>query len=312
MHFKKYINYIKSNSRKIAGASLLALILLGSGGMSSKAEVITIEPLFEYPVAPEEIMNLTDKSNWLMHHFWDTMDFKKKGPVDQNALNDAMKVFVFPMQWAEKAEVDKAVDLLLSKIAKNPTLQLQFTKAAEETLYGPRAKVWIDEVYVKFINALIKNKKVPDIRKSRYRRQLELINNSMVGNIAPSFNFTTPTGNPGKYQPIGVFTIIEFGDPDCDDCRHAKLKMETDVKFSSLVDKGLVNILFIVPDPTDGWQTKLTGYPSNWVIGGSDTVSDIVDLRTTPSFYIIGKDGKIIAKNTNVDQAMKIALKENQ
>ncbi len=136
MHFKKYINYIKSNSRKIAGASLLALILLGSGGMSSKAEVITIEPLFEYPVAPEEIMNLTDKSNWLMHHFWDTMDFKKKGPVDQNALNDAMKVFVFPMQWAEKAEVDKAVDLLLSKIAKNPTLQLQFTKAAEETLYG--------------------------------------------------------------------------------------------------------------------------------------------------------------------------------
>lgn len=275
-----------------------------------KADVIEIDPLFEYPVAPEEIVSLTDKSNWLMQHFWDQMDFKKKDAVNQAALNDAFKTFCFPMQWAEKTEVDKAVDAQIALLQKNPTLLLQFTKAAEEALYGTRAKIWIDEVYIKYLEAFLKHKKISDVRKQRYRRQLTQLKNSKVGEYPKPFDFVTPTGNPGKFEPIGVFTIIEFGDPDCDDCRHAKLKMETDMRFSSLVDRGLVNVMFIIPDPVDGWQTKLGSYPSNWVVGASDNVSDILDIRTSPSFYIIGKDGKLIAKNVSLDEAKRLAFEQ--
>lgn len=271
-----------------------------------------VDPLFEYPVAPEEMTTLWDKSNWLMQHFWDKMDFKKKEALNQAAVNDAVKTYVFPMQWADKVEVDKSVDKLVAQLQKNPTLMVQFTKAAEEALYGDRANLYIDEVYVKFLNGILKCKKVSKARKARYERQLSQLENTKIGELAPSFTFTTPTGAPGSYEPIGVFTIIEFGDPDCDDCRHAKLKMETDVRFSKLVEKGLVNILFIVPDPEDGWQTKMTGFPSNWVIGASDTVSDKLDIRRTPSFFIIDKDGKLKAKNVNVESAIAIALNENK
>lgn len=270
------------------------------------AEVIEIEPLFEYPVAPEEIISLSDKSNWLMQHFWDNMDFKKKDAVNQSALNDAFRVFTLPMQWADKTEVDKAVDSMLSQLSKNPTLLLQFTKAAEESLYGQRAKIWIDEVYIKYLEAFLKNKKISDSRKIRYRRQLEQLKSSMIGQIAPSFNFTTPTGNPGKFQPIGVFTIIEFGDPDCDDCRFAKLKMETDVEFSELVDKGKVNVLFIIPNKNEGWQDKLSGFSTKWHTGANEEIDDLMDLRTTPALYVIDEEGKIAAKNISVATAMAI------
>lgn len=309
MKISTHLSMKKSSCAKLIGGLLLSLC---SMSFSVKAaDVITIEPLFEYPVAPEEIESLVDKSNWLMQHFWDKMDFKSKGAVDQTALNDAFRVFSLPMQWAEKTEVDKSVDGMLKLLEKNPTLLLQFTKAAEEALYGQRARVWIDEVYLKYLQVFLKNKKIPESRKKRYQRQYKLISNTLLGNTPPSFSFTTPVGNPGKFEPIGVFTIIEFGDPDCDDCRHSKLRMETDIKFSSLVERGLVNVMFIVPDPVDGWQTQLTGYPSNWVVGASDDVSDIFDLRTTPSFWVIGKDGKIKAKNVSVDQAMSLAMQEN-
>lgn len=288
------------------------LVLASASLMPVCADVIMIEPLFEYPVAPEEILTLTDKSNWLMQHFWDNMDFKKEGAVDQSALNDAFRVFSLPMQYAEKTEVDKSIDNMLAQLSKNPTLLLQFTRAAEESLYGPRANVWIDEVYMKILDAFLKNKKIKDARKLRYKRQLRILDNSLKGKVAPSFDFQTPTGNPGKYEPIGVFTVIEFGDPDCDECRHAKLRMETNVRFSSLVERGLVNVMFIIPDPEEGWQTRMTGYPANWVTGASDNVSDILDIRTTPSFYIIGKDGRIAAKNISVDQAIQLALEEEQ
>ncbi len=289
---------------------ITAVIMAFAGIASMHADVIEIEPLFEYPVAPEEIATLSDKSNWLMQHFWDSMDFKNKDAVNQAALNDAFKTYCFPMQWADKTEVDKSVDTMLATLQKNPTLLLQFTKAAEEALYGTRAKIWIDEVYMKYLEAFLKNKKISDVRKQRYRRQITLLKNSQLGEYPETFDFITPTGNPGKFVPIGVFTVIEFGDPDCDDCRHAKLKMETDMKFTSLVDRGLVNVMFIIPDPVEGWQTKLGTYPSNWVVGASDTVSDILDIRSSPSFYIIGKDGKLIAKNVGLDEVKRLAYEQ--
>lgn len=289
---------------------LTAVVLAFCGFNIVRADVIYIDPLFEYPVAPDEIESLPDKSNWVMQHFWDPMDFKSKNAVSQAALNDAFKVYSVPMVWADKAEVDKSTDKLISLLSKNPTLNMQFMKAAEEALYSHRAQVWIDDVYIRFLESFLKNKKIPDSRKLRYRRQLTQLKNSLIGSAPASFDFVTPTGNPGKFNPIGVFTIIEFGDPDCDDCRHAKLKLETDMKFSSLVDRGLVNVMFIIPDPVDGWQTKLGSYPSNWIVGASDTVSDILDLRTTPSFYVIGTDGKIIAKNVKIDEVKALALQQ--
>lgn len=301
-----YIKKMNSRLKYILPSIVLALCSLGT----IRADVLYIDPLFEYPVAPDEIISLADKSNWLMQHFWDKMDFKNKNAVNQSALNDAFKVYTLPMQWADKDEVDKATDKMIALLAKNPTLQLQFMKAAEECLYGPRAKVWIDEVYIKYIESFLKNKKVPDARKIRYRRQLQQLKNSLINSAPASFDFVTPTGNPGTYRPIGVFTIIEFGDPNCDDCRHSKLKMETDMRFTSLVDKGLVNVMFIVPDPIDGWQTQLGDYPSNWIVGASESVSDILDLRTTPSFYVIDTDGKILAKNVTVDDAKALAFKQ--
>lgn len=289
---------------------IVSLVMAFCGVCSMKAEVVYVDPLFEYPVAPEELTNLSDKCNWVMQHFWEPMDFKGKNALNQAAVNDAFKVYSLPMQWADKTEVDKSIDKLNALLLKNPTRHIQFMKAAEENLYSQRANVWIDEVYVKLLESFMKNKKVPDSRKIRYRRQLQQIKNSLTGAVAPSFDFTTPTGNPGKFQPIGVFTIIEFGDPDCDDCRHAKLKMETDMKFTSLVDRGLVNVMFIIPDPVEGWQTQLSDYPSKWVVGASDSVSDILDIRTTPSFFVIGKDGTIVGKNLSIDEAKRLAFQE--
>ncbi len=272
--------------------------------------VIYVSPLFEYPVAPDSIESLTGKSEYLVTHFWDGMNFKKKQTVDQNALNHAFQVFVSPMRWADQSVTDKAVTKLLKQLSSNPALHLQFTKAAEENLFGPRAIYWADQIYLRFIDNLLANKKVPKTRKQRYQWQKELIENSLVGHTAKSFEYTTPTGNKSLYRPDGVITLIEFGDPECDECRMAKLRMETDVTFTDLVDRGLVNVMFIIPDPEEGWQTSMTGFSPKWHVGASDTVLDIYDLRLSPSIYVIGREGKILAKNVPYRQAMQLAASE--
>lgn len=298
----------------LAPFSILALSSVSAIGtfaqnapLHEEKGIIYIEPLFQYPVAPEEIISLEDKSNWLMEHFWDSFDFKSKNAVDQNALNDAFNVYSHPMRWADKDVVMQSTDKLLATLSKNPVLLLQFTKAAEENLYGPRAMAYIDEVYLKYLDAIEKCKKIAPERKARYKRQNKILKNSMIGTIPPSFVFDTPTGAKETFRP-GLLTVIEFGDPDCSDCRHAKLKMDTDLRFSSLVEKGKINVLFIIPDPEDDWQNQLADYPKLWHSGASDEVSDLLDMRATPFFYVIGTDGKIIDKTDNVEKAMTTAI----
>lgn len=269
--------------------------------------VIEIEPLFQYPSAPEELEGIQEKSAWLMQHFWDSFDFKNKNTVDQTALNHAFKIYSVPMRWAPKEEVIASNGRIIKLLEKNPTLLLQFTKAAEENLYGPRAEAWIDEIYLLYLRAMVNNKKITDIRKARYIDQLKTLEASAIGNTAPRFTFTDMYGNEGQYFPMATFTIIEFGDPDCDDCRMSRLKMEANASLSNLVNQGKVNILFIIPDADDTWTASVADYPRQWTVGASDNAGDVYDLRYVPSFYVIDTDGKILHKNITVQQAIQAA-----
>lgn len=296
---------IKYRKFMLSVATAIAIGILPTPDI--RAEIV-IEPLFEYPMAPDSISNLQDRSDWLMQHFWDGMDFANKQTVDQNALNDAFAVYTAPMQFASVTEVNASIDKLISRYSKNPVLSLQFGKAAEEALYGPRAYFWNDELYLKFLDALVSNKGIKKERKLRYNRQRDLISATMVGKRPPAFDYLTPQGKKSRFDPTGVITLIEFGDPDCTDCRHARLKMETNVTFGRLIDTGKLNVMFINVDPDEGWEQKLASYPAKWHVGASDDVADLYDLRATPSIYIVDRNGTVAAKNVDIETAIRTAI----
>lgn len=276
-------------------------------------DYITVQSLFEYPMAPDELEGIEAKSEWLVEHFWDKLDEKNKKAVDQTALNHAFNVFVTPMQWASREKTEAAVDKLIKRIEKNPTLLIQFAKAAEDNIYDPhRADMLIDEVYLKFAEALVKNKKIDKIRKVRYADQAKRLRATLPGKTAPEFSFKAPDGTEKRYFPMSTFTIIEFGDPTCDECRMAKLKMDVNLTLGDLIDRGKVNVLFIIPEETEGWEQLVDGYPAKWTVGASETVDEDYDIRLTPTFYTIGKDGKIISKNIPVETAIEQAINSSK
>ena len=47
-------------------------------------------------------------------------------------------------------------------------------------------------------------------------------------------------------------------------------------------------------------------YPEKWVVGASEDVDEIYDIRLTPTFYIIGPDHKIQYKNLPLDRVVSI------
>lgn len=282
---------------------LIACILCMTGFSRADAQII-VEPIFEYPVAPDDIENLNERSSWLVTHFWDNMDLNTDTTVDQNALNHAFFVYTSAMQFADRDSALKSVDALLKRIKGKPALTMQFVKAAEETLYGPRADIWSDEVYIPFLKALGAEKNVSQIRKERYARQLDLLQNTQPGKKAPAFRYRLTNGHYKDLKVDRPFTIIEFGDPECDDCAFAKLKLEMAADIQDLIADKQLQILFIVPDVAADEETEvmdaLKTYPAAWTTGIGYGIEDAYDIRQTPSFYLLNSKGEIIIKNRDV------------
>lgn len=298
---------MKLNLLRIIIGVTVSLTLLTMASTVHADEPVIVQPLFEYPVPPDDIVSLEDRSDYIMDHFWDALDVKNKETVDQNALNHAFEVYSTTMRWADANKVHNSVNALLKRIDKNPVLLLQMTRAAEENLYGPRASMWIDEIYLPFAKAVVKHKKIDKSRKLRYERQIKTLETSAVGKIAPEFKFTKPDGREGLYFPMSTPTVLFFGDPDCFECRMAKLKLETDIDFSDLVKEGKINVVYIIADPEEGWTEKIKDVSSGWAVGGAVDLDEIFDLRLTPSIFLVDSTGHIKYKNITAERAVILA-----
>lgn len=263
-------------------------------------DALVIPPLFEYVTAPEDLPDLKSRTNYLMDHFWDPFDTKEKGVVDQNALNHAFGVYINAMMYADDKKVSESVKNLIKRLKGNPVLSLQFAKAAEETLYGPRADFWADDIYVQFLQNLIDNKKVDAGKKKRYIAQLNLLKSTAVGAKIPDLKLLTQEKTITHLNPTKDFSLIGFINTDCDDCRYSNAKLDISGIINDMIEDQQLDVILISTD-TDVEKGNL---PEKWRLLTSENASEIMDLRFFPDFYIIDRNGVIQAKNLDVDRAI--------
>ena len=263
---------------------------------------IVIPPLFEYVVAPDDLPDLQSRTDYLMENFWNPFDFKNTKVVDQNALNHAFGVYVQAMPYASEKKVMESVKKLIGKIKGNPGLSYQFAKAAEETLYGPRAELWADDIYMSFLQNLIDNKKVDNSKKKRYQSQLDLLKRTAVGSRLTDLTLKSEEGAITKFTPNKEFTLVAFVSPDCSDCRYSNVKLEISSIVDDLIEDSRLDVLIVGV----GYDAKVADYSQKFKVMSSDNASQVMDIRMYPCFYIIDKEGKIVAKNLPVDSAIDI------
>lgn len=288
-------------------AVILLFAIVSTEWLNAQGQIV-IEPLFEYPVAPESLVSLEEKSNYLIDHFWDSLDVKNKKGVSQHALDDAFSVYCAAMRFADREKVHKSIETLLKRIKNNTALLVQMTKAAEDNLYDGRAGIVSDEAYIPFLRNVVKNKKVSKLRKARWEQQLRQLEASQEGMALPRFPIEDRYGHKGSFEPRHKMTVIEFGDPGCNDCRFSRLTLETDVELGRQVDNEKIGIAFIVVSPEEGWQAEVADYPSKWLVASAEGIDDTLDIRHSPTFYVLDSDGKIVAKNVTAERAAAIAL----
>lgn len=269
-------------------------------GNEMAEEQVVIPPLFEYVVAPEDLPDLQSRTDYLMEHFWDPFDFKNTNVVDQNALNHAFGVYVQAMQYASDKKVEQSIKNLIGKIKNNPGLSYQFAKAAEENLYSPRAELWGDVVYLDFLKNVIDNKNVSDSRKKHFRHHWQLLTDNSPGSSFPPIILKNAEEVTKSFSPLKNFTLIELTSPENHDNYYTNLQLDISGIVNELIEEGRLEVMLV--SLADSFPVG--NFPSKWNVFYSPDAMEKLDIRITPGFYVLDRDGKIIAKNLQVDNAV--------
>lgn len=295
------INRISSLLRRGAASAVAAVSLVSAP--SAFAADNNDGHYFPYPVPPESLETLTERTNFLMEHFWERCNLKSAFsslPKMREAFND----YVQFMPYADASVVHSSIESLIKQVSKNPRHLLALGEMAEGALYGDTALVLCDECYLPFAKAVVANKKIPMADKARFAYQAGSLAGSQVGMEAPDFTFTTPSGERKTLAEVspGAYVVLFFNDPECDDCELARVRLAADMNLNDLIDAGQIRVVSILPsEPSDEWREKAASYSGKWIVGAAPNVDEIYDMRTAPVIYYLDNKRRILSKSLDAD-----------
>ncbi len=262
----------------------------------------TTDKFFEYPVPPDELETLEDRTSYLVQRFWDKCNLKS-AIQKRDQFKGAFIDYVSFMPYAEATVVHQSINNLLAKFEKDPKNLLTLAEVAEEVVYNEDGEFISDEIYMPFAQAVVDNKKISSAEKARFKRQLIQLKNTAINEKAPNFTFTRTDGTTSTLDDIqGSYILLFFNDPECDDCALARVRLSADNNITELIDRGYLKVISIYPDKyTAEWAASVSHYSPKWIVGASDEVDDIYDMRNPPVLYYLNSRHKILSKTLVVD-----------
>ncbi|MEG0559449.1 MAG: DUF5106 domain-containing protein [Muribaculaceae bacterium] len=289
--------------KKLGLLSLFISLLLCN--VSALAQEEKPKTLFPYPIVPDTIVTLENRSNFLVSHFWEKCDLSK--PIkDKEAFEKAFYDYAVFFQYAHRNVVYTSINNLMNKAQSSAQNFIYIAEIAEKTFYEPNAVIWSDEAYLPFAENVVNFKKIKKDEKERYLLQIQKIKNNKIGEVAHKFEYIDVNGAKKNFNDISAETILLFfNDDDCSDCMIARLRLSTNVTINNLIKENKLKIISIYPGQYSAeWANKAKGYADNWEIGAYEDADNIYDIRVMPNLYILDKDKKIILKNVNVNDVI--------
>ena len=257
---------------------------------------------FPYPQIPSMMTEPQQRATYLLMHYWDNVDFKDMKLV---ANDDFMEqgfvnyLSVLPIVDAQTAE--RSVEAMMKRAEVNGVAYKKLVNTAEKYLFEPNSPMVNDEMYIMFLNQVLKTSVLSKVEKSRFEYQHRVVMKNRVGSVATDFIYMDKDGKTGSlHQLKAEETLLVFYDPECDNCAEIIEKLHYDRRLNSKIMSGKLRVLAVYAgDNRALWEQHLAKMPTNWLVGRA--VSKIQPLglyvlRAMPAIYLLDKDKKVVKK----------------
>ena len=264
--------------------------------------------LFPYPQVPDNIEDFTERADYYVSHFWDECRLKTEYSSRQR-FAEAFDDFAAMLPHASASVARQAVDNLIAKTTKaSKDNLLPLVQVAEEALYDGGAGYVSDELYLPFAQAAASSKKMSSADKARYIHHARVLSGSQIDAKAPAFKYMAAQGAKASFATRpGVHTLLFINDPECDDCRMARVRLAADYYIKQFVNSGQLQVFSIYPGEYSAeWaEETLAASGDNWIIGAAPDIDELYDMRTSPTIYYLDREGNILAKTDDINAILE-------
>lgn len=157
----------------------------------------------------------------------------------------------------------------------------------------------------------------PEVQKSFYGRkiksEIDINDKTAIGVIAPEFSQKDVNGKIVKLSDYrGKYVLVDFWASWCHPCRDENPNVVA--AYKAYHDKGFDILGVSLDSKKDPWEKAIEKDGLTWMHvsdlkGWKNEVALMYGVKMVPTNYLIGPDGKIIAKNLR-EEELQLKLKE--
>ncbi len=252
---------------------------------------------------PAEI--LTNVNAYLSHiknTFFDKLDFTNKALVNSSFLTNRILDYVFYINYSDDLEKQQelyksSVNTVLSKI-KSPTYKRDIIEFLVEQFEASKNLEMIDYLFDNHYNKLSIN-----IQNTKFKTDKLALFAAEVGRVAPDFSWTE-NGNSIKLSTLNdaEHYVLVFWSTGCSHCLREIPQLYTYMKTKP----NMKVVAFALENDAYVWETYKKANLKGWhnVLGlnkWENTTARTYQINATPSYFILDKNKKIIAKPNEIE-----------
>jgi hypothetical protein len=257
---------------------------------------------FPYPQIPSMMTEPQQRATYLLMHYWDNVDFKDmKLVANDDFMEQGFVNYLSVLPIVDALTAERSVEAMMKRAEVNGVAYKKLVNIAEKYLFEPNSPMVSDEMYIMFLNQVLKTSVLSKVEKSRFEYQHRVVMKNRVGSVATDFIYMDKDGKTGSlHQLKAEETLLVFYDPECDNCAEIIEKLRYDRRLNSKIMSGKLRVLAVYAgDNRALWEQHLAKMPTNWLVGRA--VSKIQPLglyvlRAMPAIYLLDKDKKVVKK----------------
>lgn len=293
----------------------LALSCGRPGRQAEKAPVTRAFPMAEIPVM---ITEPPRRAEWLVRHFWDPFTNADKlyycdsvtvNGVPADELEKQVGLFATLLQELSIPTGQEAMKAAFGRLEAFQKAQpegnvfSQTSALLSRYFFDPNSPVRSEDRYLPFVTLLAASDLVSEEDRGQYAWDAKVCSLNQTGTPAADFTFMDTAGRKRTLYGIRAdYTLLIFGNPDCNACREIMAQMAASPEISALIAGGRLKVADIyIDEEIDLWKAKKDTYPKEWINGYDPSFTIRTDrlyaVRAVPSLYLLDEKKNVLMKD---------------
>ena len=228
----------------------------------------------------------------------------------EQVMKRTMAEIVRLMEVTDSASTHEGLSILFGKLRKDEEAMKEATRHADLFLNSPASPVRDENLYIRFLQALLSTDSLPETIRLRAEEWLRTASLNRPGTIATDFRYLDRNGNEGSLHQFRTpQTLLIFYDPECPHCPEILSQIASHQGINRAIDEGKLGVLAIYTEGNrEVWDRTKADMPGNWSVGYD--LSGILDeeqydLPAMPIIYLLDSEHRVILKDPDVNILLK-------